>query len=174
MLIFISGTSTSGKSTIAKELRGCGFEAHDLEHNGISAWYHKEKGTRDAEFGKVPDRSIEWADAHEWRVSMDWAHNISKKALKKLIFLCGGGANENDVISLCDKVIWLKTDEETIRSRVNIPRDHTYGTHSHELDEVIERNRRKEKEYKQMGAVMIDVRRPINEIVSDVLAQTKT
>lgn len=171
-MIFITGISTSGKSTMVKELLKRGYEAHDLEHNGISAWFHKEKGTRDAEFGQVPDRSKEWAGVHEWRVSIDWVNDTAKKAADKPIFLCGGGANEKDIIAHCDKVIWLKTDEQTIRSRVNIPRDHTYGTVPHELAEAIEGNMRKEKEYKQIGAIMIDVRRPLNEVVEDVLAQT--
>jgi len=170
MLIFVTGISTSGKSTMAKELTSRGYEAHDLEHNGISAWFHKERGTRDAEFGQVPERTKKWFDTHEWRVSMDWINNIAKKADTKPVFLCGGGANEKDIIALCDKVIWLKTDEETIRSRVNIPRDHTYGTRPHELAEAIEGNMRKEKEYEQMGAIMIDARRPLDEVVRNVIA----
>lgn len=157
---------------MVKELTRHGYEAHDLEHNGISAWFHKEKGTRDAEFAQVPDRSKEWADAHEWRVSMDWVNETAKKAIDKPIFLCGGGANEKDIIALCHKVVWLKTDEETIRKRVTIPRDHTYGTLPHELAEAIEANVRKEKEYEQIGAIMIDARRLLDEVVKDVLVQT--
>lgn len=171
-LIFITGISTSGKSSAAKELAQRGYEAHDLEHNGISAWYHKEKGTRDAEFGQVPERTKEWADAHEWRVSMDFIHDIAKKAADKPIFLCGGGANEKDIIALCDKAIWLKTDEKTIRERVNIPRDHTYGTKPHELAAVIEGNRLKEQEFEKMGAIMIDARRPFDEVIDEILKQT--
>lgn len=168
-LIFITGTSTSGKSTIAKELAEREYEAHDLEHNGISAWFHKEKGTRDAEFGQVPERTKEWMDAHEWRVSLDWVKDMAKKAADKPIFLCGGGANEKDIIALCDRVIWLKTDEETIRQRVNIPRDHTYGTNSHELAEAIERNKNKEREYIQMGATLVDARRPFDQVIDEFL-----
>lgn len=154
---------------MAKELAKCGYEAHDLEHNGISAWFHKEKGTRDAEFGQVPERTKEWMDAHEWRVSLDWVKGAAKEAADKPIFLCGGGANERDIIALCDKVIWLKTDEETIRQRVNIPRDHTYGTNPHELAEAIERNNTKEREYKGMGAILVDARRPFDEVIDEVL-----
>lgn len=171
MLILVTGISTSGKSTMAKELSKRGYEAHDLEHNGISAWFHKEKGTRDAEFAQVPDRSKEWADAHEWRTSMDWINDIAKKATNKTIFLCGGAANEKDIIALCDKVIWLRTDEKTIRERVNIPRDHTYGTVPHELVDAIEGNIQKEKVFEQLGATMIDARRPLDEVVQDVVAQ---
>ncbi len=168
-LIFITGISTSGKSTAARELRQLGHEAHDLEHNGISAWYHKVNGTRDAEFAQVPDRSKEWSDAHEWRVSIDWVQEAAKKAVHHHIFLCGGGANEHEIIALSDKVIWLKTDEQTIRNRVNNPRDHTYGTVPHELAAAIENNLRKEAEYKQLGAIMIDACRPQHEVLQDII-----
>lgn len=168
-LIFITGISTSGKSTAASKLIARGYEAHDLEHNGISAWFHKEKGTRDAEFGKVPERTKEWMDSHEWRVSMDWIHDIAKQAKDKPIFLCGGGANEKDIIALCDKVIWLKTDEETIRQRVNIPRDHTYGTKPHEFAAILKGNKTKEQEYEKMGAILVDARRPSDEVIDDVI-----
>lgn len=168
-LIFITGTSTSGKSAMARELISRGLEAHDLEHNGISAWFHKVNGTRDAEFGKVPERTKEWADAHEWRVSMEWINDIAEKAKSKTIFLCGGGANERDVIAFCDTVIWLMIDEDTIRSRVAVPRDHTYGTRPHELTEAIERNRQKEKEYREIGAIIIDARRSVEEVIRNII-----
>lgn len=168
-LIFITGISTSGKSTAAKELTKLGHEAHDLEHNGISAWFHKEKGTRDAEFAQVPDRSKEWDDAHEWRVSIDWVRATAARAVNSLVFLCGGGANEHEIIELSDKVIWLKTDEQTIRSRVNIPRDHTYGTVPHELAAAIDGNLRKEAEYERIGAIMIDARRPLDVVLHNII-----
>lgn len=154
---------------MAKELSHRGYEAYDLEHNGISAWFHKENGTRDAEFGQVQDRSKEWDDVHEWIVSIDWVREIAKKAADKPIFLCGGGANEKDIIALCDKVIWLRTDEKTIRERVNIPRDHTYGTVPHELAAAIEGNKIKEAEYQENGAIMIDARQSKPDIVEQVL-----
>lgn len=174
MLVFITGISTSGKSTMAKELPKRGYEAHDLEHNGISAWFNKETGTRDAEFGQVPERTKEWMDAHEWRVSIDWVNNISKKAANKTIFFCGGGANEKDIIAKCDKIIWLSTDEGTIKKRVSIPRDHTYGTKPHELAAAIEGNSQKEKEYEQMGAVMIDARQSLDSVIKDILFVTRS
>lgn len=174
MLVFITGISTSGKSTMAKELSERGYEAYDLEHNGISAWFNKETGARDAEFGQIPERTKEWMDAHEWRISMDRVHDIAKKAVNRTIFLCGGGANEKDIIALCDKVIWLKTDEATIRQRVGIPRDHTYGTKPHELTAAIEGNERKEREYKQMNAVMVDARRSLDDVVNNIIFVTQS
>jgi len=169
-LILITGISTSGKSTIAKELVRRGFEAYDTEHNGISAWYNKESNERAAEFGQVPERTKAWMDAHEWRMSMDWVQQKVTEAADKPIFLCGGGANEPEVRAVCDKAVWLKTNEETIRARVNNPRDHTYGTKPHELERILEGNKEKEAEYLEIGAVIVDATRATDKVVDEILA----
>jgi shikimate kinase len=168
-LIFITGISTSGKSSIAAELRRRGYTAYDTEDDGISAWYNKETNERAAEFGQVPERTREWMDRHEWRMSMDWVRQKAKESANEQIFLCGGGANEPEVRQLCSTVIWLKTDEATIRSRVTNPRDHTYGTKPHELERILEDNREKEAEYTEYGAVIIDARRTLRHVVDDIL-----
>lgn len=171
MLVFITGVSTSGKSTIARRLSERGYRAYDLEHHGISAWFDKRTGARDAEFGQVPERTKEWMDAHEWRVSIDRVKDIAKEAGDRPVFLCGGGANEKDIIALCDTVIFLRTDEKTIRQRVVVPRDHTYGTRPHELAAIIDSNAQKEQEYERLGAIMIDARQALDNVVEDVLSR---
>lgn len=172
-LTLITGTSTSGKSTVAKELAKRGYEAFDTEHDGVSAWYNKDTNERVAEFGQVPERTEAWFNQHEWRISIEWVTNTAKNAGDKQIFLCGGGANEVDVRVLCKNVIWLKTNEETIRKRVRNPRDHSYGTKPHELAAAIQDNLIKEQEYCAFGATIIDATRPIDEVVEAVIAATQ-
>lgn len=168
-LIFITGTSTSGKSTITRLLLEQGYEAHDTEHNGISAWFNKKTGERAAEFGQVPERTPQWFDQHEWRIDESWVRDIAAHAKEKPIFLCGGAANEQVIRDLSEVVVWLKTDEETIRKRVNRPRDHTYGTKPHELAVAINENTVKEQDYRSHGAVMVDVRQPIDQVIEAIL-----
>src|SRR4051794_25666285 len=103
-LILVAGTSTSGKSTVAKELTKRGYEAYDTEHNGISAWYNKKSGKRVAGFNEMPERTDAWLNQHHWLISSEWLNEIADKAKHKLIFLCGSGDNESKVRKLCDKV----------------------------------------------------------------------
>lgn len=168
-LILINGISTSGKSTVAMKLLSRGYEAYDTEHNGISAWHNKFSGKRAAEFGQVPERTEAWLDQHEWLVSIEWVQQIAQKAITKNIYVCGGGANENKVRALCDKVIWLSTNSKTIINRVNNPRDHTYGTKAHELKLILLENKLKEKEHREFGAIIIDATRPIDVVVKQIL-----
>lgn len=70
---------------------------------------------------------------------------------------------------MCQKVIWLQTNEQTIRKRVLNPRDHDYGTRPHELALAIEGNRLKEAEYRKIGATMVDATRPIEASLTTYL-----
>lgn len=173
-LIFVSGISTSGKSTIARELTKLGYEAYDTEHNGISAWFNKETGERAAEFGKVPSRTPEWMNQHHWLISEDWVKQKTIEAKDKTIFLCGGSSDMTKIAPMLDKIIWLKTDEATIRKRVNNPRDHTYGTKPHELRKILKENIEQEQQYKDLGAIMVDARRPLEQVVDEVVRSAES
>ncbi len=168
-VVLVNGISTAGKSSVAKELLARGYEAYDTEQNGISAWYNKETGTRTAEFGEIPERTPEWLHRHEWRISIKRIIEIAKYAQEKIVFLCGGSANEQEILKLCKTVIWLKTDEKTILERVGNPRDHNYGTEPHELARILKGNAQKEAEYMRMGAIMINATQPLGKVVDDIL-----
>src|SRR4051812_47573380 len=129
-LIFITGTSTAGKSTIAKELSKLGYEAYDTEHDDMSAWFNRETGKRAARFNEMPERTKEWLDQHEWLIDVKRVAQLAQESQTNgsQIFLCGGSSNEAEIRAICDQTVWLKTTEETIRKRVLNPRDHDYGT----------------------------------------------
>lgn len=171
-LILITGTSTSGKSTIAKELVRRGYTAIDTEHNGISAYYNKSTGEFAAGFGGMPERTPKWLSEHEWNMSIDRIKEFKEQAKDKPVFLCGGSSNADEVWALCDKCVWLHTDEATIRARVNNPRDHTYGTKPHELALAIETAVLGEAHYVEGGAIIIDATRPLDEVVEEILEKT--
>lgn len=168
-LIFVTGTSTSGKSTIVNELIKLGYEAHDTEREGISAWYNKKTGARVAEFNNIPDRTKEWYESHDWIISVDKVKHFAGKAKSKTIFICGNAANELDVQTYCSKVIWLKIDEKSIRRRFKIPREHDWGKVEYEIDMAINYNKKAEPKYRKSGAILIDSTEPIDEVVSNVI-----
>jgi adenylate kinase family enzyme len=98
-LIFITGISTSGKSTIAAELSHRGYEAYDTEHNSMSAWLNKATGQRTAEFNEMPERTAAWLKQHEWRIDTERVEELAQKAHRNgaIIVICGGGVNEPEV-----------------------------------------------------------------------------
>ncbi len=171
-LILITGISTSGKSAVAKELLRRGYDAVDIEHSGHAAYYNKQTGEKAAEFGQAPERTKEWLEAHEWLIDKEWIKKLQSQSQKQQMYLCGGGSNELEIAQLCDKVIWLKTDEKTIKERVTNPRDHSYGTKPHELAKIIAENRSKENEFTSFGATVIDATQSLDQVVDEILART--
>lgn len=172
-LILINGISTSGKSSMAVELKKRGLISYDLEHLASSGWYNKQTNQKVAGFGQMPERSSAWLSQHEWRVSEEEIKQLAEQDKNQTVFICGGAANEDNIAALCDKIIWLKTDEATIRQRVTIPRDHDYGTKPHELDQIIKNNVVKEKQQREKGSIIIDARKPLNDVVESVLEVAK-
>lgn len=167
--ILITGASTSGKSSVAKELQKRGYEAYDMEHDGISTYFNKKTGHRAAEFGKAPERSEAWLDQHEWLISQEWLKEKSETAKDSLIFACGGTGRPSVILPFFDTVFWLKVDESTIRSRVNNPRDHDYGTRPHELAKAIRANTVDKFLYKDAGAQIVDATQPLNQVIDEIL-----
>jgi shikimate kinase len=117
----------------------------------------------------VPERTPEWLEQHEWNMSMDRIKEFKEQSQDKTVFLCGGSANADDVRALCDVTVWLHTDEETIRKRVNNPRDHDYGTKPHELALAIQTAIDGEARYAKEGAIIVDATRSIDEVVDEIL-----
>ena len=171
-LILITGTSTSGKSAIARELSSRGYIAYDTEHNGISAYFNKKTGKFAAGFDEMPERTPEWLSQHAWNMSLDRIKEFKEEAKDQSVFLCGGSANADDVRALCDITVWLHTDESTIRKRVNNPRDHDYGTRPHELELAIKTAKEGEVNYVKYGAIVVDATRPLKEVVDEILDTT--
>lgn len=155
---------------MAAELRGHGYVAYDLEHNGLSAWFNKESGAKAAEFGQVPERTHAWLSAHEWRIDISKIIQLIQDGDGGSIFLCGGGANQDELMALCDKTIWLQTDEATIRARVHNKRDHSYGTKPHELAKAIQDNINGESHFRNAGAVIVGARQPKEIVLKEILS----
>ena len=108
-------------------------------------------------------------DQHQWLISEDWVKQKAVEAKNKTIFLCGGSSDMSKILPLFDKIIWLKTDEHTIRERVKKPRDHTYGTRPHELVKAIKENLVHEQEYSDLGATIVDARNSLEQVVNEVI-----
>ena len=88
-LIYITGNSGAGKSSIRKELQRRGYEAHDTDDDGITAWVHKATNKLAERPENESDRTKEWYDQHEWKMSRQKVEEFAASAKDKLIFLCG-------------------------------------------------------------------------------------
>lgn len=171
-LIYITGPSGAGKSTVRKELQKRGYEAHDTDEDGMSAWYNmetNEKVQRPAE----QDRSPDWYKHHAYRMSPERVKEIAERAKDKLIFLCGIPSNDLELAEYYDKVICLVIDEEVMKQRVASRDTNNFGKAADELELMLYWHGKMLERYERFGATMVDATKPLDEVVDMVVSEAK-
>lgn len=167
--IYLTGPSGVGKSTVRNELVSRGYEAHDTDEDGMSAWYNNQTNELEDRPEEV-DRAPDWYDAHDFRMLPDRVEELSNRAKSKLIFLCGSPANDKDFMEYYDKIIYLVVNEETLKHRVATRDTNDFGKSKDELDLILYWHGRTLERFRKLGATMIDATRPLDVVVDDVLA----
>jgi uridine kinase len=172
-LIYITGPSGAGKSTVRNELVKRGYEAHDTDEDGMSAWYDNQ--TRESvEFLKAKDRPADWFEKHDFRLSVERVKELADRAKTKLIFLCGIPANDNEFREYYDKIICLVIDTDTMRHRVATRTTNDFGKSPDELALMLYWHGKMLERYKEWGATMLDASQPLDEVISNVITESKS
>lgn len=171
-LIYVTGISGSGKSAVCEELKKRGYEAHEGDDN-LSAFYHKETGVMVDRPTTVTDRTPEWRDQHQWKMSRDKLLKLKKDSANKPVFVCGVAANEDEYLDVFDKVFALMLDLETMKHRIKTRINNDFGKSKHEMDTLIQWHQDTERYYRVAGAHTIDAANPLSEVVDQILSNLK-
>ena len=158
--IYITGISGTGKSTIIEELTKKGIHAIDLD-SSFCRW--EDKITRE----KVNvDYKIE---------KHGWYCNVNK--LKKLlniqenIIISGITENQNEYLKFFDKIFLLQCSEETILKRIYNRKNNDFGKDPLEKEYILSFYRDFEKKLIEKGAVSINVDKPIEIIINEIISK---
>jgi dephospho-CoA kinase len=172
-LIFVTGISGAGKSTVCEELKSRGYEAYDSDVGGLSAWHEKETG-RKLDI-KVPhaEKTPDFRARHEYKVIRAKVEDLALRAKDRPVFLCGVFANENEVWDLFDKVIALTVDKDTLLHRIVNRTNNNFGKSEHERKEILGWHAENEAKYRKLGHITIDATRPLAQVTDDVLSIAK-
>ena len=170
-LVYVTGISRSGKSTVRHELVRHGHEAHDTD-DGMARFVDRSTGVATRRID-ASLRTREFVENNDWVVEPDRVLQLSHRAVDRLVFLCGAIANEVEVWELFDRVILLSIDEATMRERVIGRTTNDFGKNPHELELMLGWIKTIDDEYRRYGAVVIDATRPIS-IVVDEIVETAT
>ncbi len=170
-LIFITGISGSGKSAVWQELKSRGYEAYDVDEDGLAKWHNNDTGyVHPKSSVKAHQRTPEFLASHSWKVPRNEVEELAKHAVDKNVYLCGVVANENELWDLFGKVIALTVDEDTLRHRIKSRTNNDFGKSEHEFEQIIGRQEDAKDSYKKFGHITIDATRPLDEVVDDVVA----
>jgi dephospho-CoA kinase len=169
-LIWITGISGSGKSAVRRELRSRGYEAFGTDEDGFAQWVDRMSGAiTPRASANANDRSADFHSYHDWRIDVERVRRLASEADERLVFLCGAVQNEVDVWEFFNKAILLSVDEDTIRKRIESRTDNDFGKSDQEMNLILGWNRNVESNYAGYGAVIVDARRSLSDVVKEVV-----
>ena len=168
-LIYITGPTASGKSSVCQKLRALGYETHDTDKGGIRYWIDTKTGEPVKAFQKGKAHDNLWMNEHKLGLPKSWLEKLKSEGADKPVFICGTSPIDHTESGIYDKIIVLNIDEVTQIKRIKTRTNNQYGKEKRQFDNAIKWRQATIDRYKQLGAYEIDGNQPINEIVNEIL-----
>lgn len=165
-LCWVAGLSGTGKSTIVQEMQRAGELAWDGDD--FSCW--RDRQTGEAVAAPPGGRHDGWLARHAWVIDPASVRTCRGIAEDRIGYLAGGCENEPDVWHLFDTVVYLVTDDDTIRRRLAARTENDFGKTDEELAMVLGWNAVLEAHYRSAGAVVVDAGQPLAQVIAAVRA----
>lgn len=170
MLIYVTGVSGTGKSALCTELVARGYDARDADY-GVGGWFRIADGVEVPRPSVDGYRTPEWYAVHQWGYSVERAARFASEVSDGIGFLCGSGANENEIWPLIDKAFYLDVDEANLRERLATRRWNDFGKTEYELRNILEWHRNMAANARRFGIERLDASRPLAEIADGLLSR---
>jgi broad-specificity NMP kinase len=79
-LIYITGISGSGKSSISNKLKERGYEAYDADREGFNGWVNNKTGQTITRDDSLEYATPEWYEKYSWKTSRAKVEELAKRA----------------------------------------------------------------------------------------------
>jgi dephospho-CoA kinase len=169
-LFLVTGTAGTGKSQVCRALKGRGYEAYDVDDDGLARWQHNHTGyVHPKSSVKAHQRTAEFIAEHSWNVPREYVEELGRKAVDKVVFICGSITNREQLSDLFSKVFALHVDEETLKHRLATRTGNDWGKQPHELQQTLEMHRSAYDQYQERGDEIIDAAQSVDGVVDDIL-----
>lgn len=170
-LIWVTGVSGSGKSSVCEALRTRDHLAVDADWDGFSQWVHRltAEPVVDPPYPVPPG----WLNNFAWRVKPEAVESLAANLGSGVGFLCGGFENEDDVWHFFDRVVCLVVDEGTLRDRLATRTANQFGKHPDQLRAALRWRLVVQERFRTRGAVQIDATQPLEVVVAEVVASVE-
>jgi hypothetical protein len=139
-LVWVTGISGAGKSTVCALLKGLGQQAADADEDGYSHWADRSTGQPVAE---PPDPvPAGWLDSFGWKIRRAKVEALAAGSHDRVAFLCGSAENEAEVRDRFDLIVCIVVDDGTLRERLATRTTNDFGKNPEELAAALYRNPR--------------------------------
>jgi Dephospho-CoA kinase len=166
----ITGCSGAGKSTIAAVLTRRGLAAIDADDDPLLARSVDAAGNV-VEEPEAPD--FAWFSRHSWAWDPARLDELIQAAAPATLYVCGGADNELELADRFTQVFLLEIDEPTMLARLDGRRDyHDWGRIGDTREYLRRRLPEIQARSRAFGAIPIDARQPLGQVVDAILART--
>jgi hypothetical protein len=167
-VVWVTGNSGTGKSTVCSLLRAQGHLAFDADYDGYCHWFDRTTGVPvEDPPDPVPPG---WLNGFGWHIDRAKIEALAAGCRDKTAFLCGSAENEADVLDLFNLVICLVVDDDTLRRRIETRTNNAFGQHPEELAAIMGWNPMMKPKYQRIGAAILDGTLEPADVAQAVLA----
>jgi adenylate kinase family enzyme len=168
--VLITGMSGAGKSTIAEVLARRGLALIDADADPWLAQSVDLDGNV-VEDESVPD--LAWLARHSWGWDPARLDELIRAAGPATLYVCGGAENELELADRFTRVFLLEMDEPTMLARLDAPsRDNDWGRIGDTREYLRRRLPDIQGRLRAFGAISIDARQPLDQVVDAILSHT--
>jgi hypothetical protein len=168
-LIYVTGASGAGKSTVRTELHRRGYLTYGTDEDGLSRWFDNRTGTEVSMPTDPAHRDGDWYAHHTYRLPPETVLRVAAEVGDGIGFVCGTVGNDHEIWDLFTAVISLSVDAETIRQRLT-HRLNSFGSTDDELRRILDWHAAVDADNLRFGAHLIDATPPVTEVVDHLLA----
>jgi hypothetical protein len=167
----IAGCSGAGKSAIAAELARRGLVSVDADDDPWLARFVDPVGAVVAEAPAAPD--YDWLARHRWAWDPARLDELIRAAAPTTLYVCGGADNEEEVADRFTRMFLLEIDEPTMLARLDARRDYHDWGHIGDTREYLRlKLPALQDQLRAFGAIPIDARQPLDQVVDAILSRT--
>jgi len=149
-LIYITGPTGSGKSTICSELQKMGIYTYDTDNDGFR------------KIEKLNNRDIKVLDIEVIKQLQDRHKN-------EVAYVCGTSPNDLDAVDYFDNIFLLNINEEEQKKRIKNRTNYQYGKKEYQLANALKWRIIQIEKYKNAGAIVIDSSLPTETIINSII-----
>lgn len=165
---YITGVCGTGKTTVAEELNKRGILAIDQDSReyGLCSWKHnqtKESAKFEYGIGK------EFLESNDWYCDVEKLKQILDKP-DEIIFVCGVTANQDEYLSLFDKVFLLHCPQEVFTRRIDERINNQFGKDPSEREHILGWYTELEEGLLHQGAIAVNSNRSVISIVDEIIS----